>query len=105
VRERRTEKRRKSAAFGPRHAPPKVRIQARPPFSPSHTGIIRESCKIGPCARDCDHVWTRRASPAALIAGIRRNVSASDFARSISKAAGIGRICPARVACGRPYDL
>jgi hypothetical protein len=40
----------------------------------------------------------RRVSPPALIRRIGRNLSACDLARSIRKAAGIGRICPARAA-------
>ena len=42
----------------------------------------------------CDDAWTRRASPAALIGRIRRNLSGSEISRSIGEAGGIGRFTP-----------
>ena len=53
----------------------------------------------------CDHGWTRRTSPEALIGRIRRNLSGREIGRSIGKAGGIGRICPTRAACGSADDL
>jgi len=53
----------------------------------------------------CDRAWTRRASTAALILRIRRNLSEREISRSIGGAGGIGRIYPAKAACGHPYDL
>ena len=66
----------------------RVQIQLAPHFNLLVFAHRGESLEIRVCALAiCDRAWTRRASPAARIGEIRKNLSARDFARSIGGAA------------------
>src|SRR5580704_8078712 len=60
---------------------------SNPPFSTIQSvsfGTYRRIAgKARVCARSAMNVWTRRAYPVAVIGGLRRNLSALDFAGSM----------------------
>jgi hypothetical protein len=63
-------------------AAPGVRIHPSPPSSPSIFVLSENRSKSARVRAICDYAWTRRTSFTALFAGIKRKLSARDFARS-----------------------